>query len=362
MSAPDSPPSSRFGHPASFWFWVIASAAVAGLAAVSIVFSGGGSKDRSQDGPNVMINLRDSAAKPSAQSSGVSHADPVPEAPPQSVDVTNALVAADGTIVIEPALLAPGPDGPLPVIAPDGRKPMHVYAGRFNLSDTRPRVAVIITGLGLSAQTTQAAIDRLPPGSTLAFSPYGQDLQNWIAAARAKGHEVLLELPMEPFDFPNDDPGTHTLMAGASDNLAKLDWLMGRFSGYAGVINVQGGKLLASSNDLRPIMSKVAQRGLYLAETGFSQRSVAAELAKETLVAYATASIQIDKVPGPDEIDAALDQLSTLALSQRSAIGSALASPGVIDRISTWAGLLDDRGIAFAPVSAVLPLSAKPAP
>jgi uncharacterized protein len=314
------------------------------------------------DGPSVVINLQDPVAPPPAQPPPPGHSTPNGEVPPQAMDITNALVAANGTVVIEPALLAPSADGAVPVVAPDGRKAMHVYAARFDPADTRPRAAIILSGLGLSDQTTQLAIDRMPPGSTLSFSPYGENLQNWVAAARAKGHEVLLELPMEPFNFPDDDPGTHTLMTGAPDTSAKLNWLLARFSGYAGVVNAQGGKLLASDADLRPVMSQIAQRGLYLAEVGLSQRSLAASVAKETQTPYAAAAFQIDKIPGPDEMDAVLNNLATAALERRAVIGAAAAAPGVIDRIATWSATLEQRGVAFAPVSAVLPFAVKTGP
>lgn len=358
MSARDSQTPPAFGQPATFRFWAVASAAVGGLAILGLAIPRGGAPAQSpDDGPNVVINLQDKAANPAPLPPDHGHADPAPE-PPQAVDVTNALIATDGTVVIEPALLAPSKDGPLPVIASDGRKAMHVYAARFDPSDTRPRAAIVLTGLGMSDQVTQLAIDRMPRGSTLSFSPYGQNLQNWIAAARAKGHEVLLELPMEPFNFPDDDPGTHTLMTGSRDNNGKLSWLLTRFSGYAGVVNAQGGKLLASPPDLQPILSQIAQRGLYMTEIGLSQRSQAPIVAKQTQTPYARASVQIDKVPGPDEMDAALDNLTNVAIEGRAAIGSASATPGIVDRIANWAAKLDDRGVAFAPVSAALPYAA----
>lgn len=363
MPARDSHDRPRFFRPESFRFWAIASATVAGAGALGLLLpSGGASSGEDYDGPRVVLNLQDPPAAPAQPGHDAASTMPGPTEPPQAIDVTSALVATDGTVVIEPALLSASPDGPVPVVAPDGRKSMHVYAARFDPADPRPRVAIIVTGLGLSDQVTQLAIDRLPPGSTLSFSPYGQNLQNWIAAARARGHEILLELPMEPFNFPDDDPGPQTLMAGGADNQAKLTWLLSRFSGYAGVVNTQGGKLLASPSDLRPIFSQIAQRGLYVAEVGLSQRSLAPTVAKETQAPYARASIQIDKIPGPDEIDAALDALSGAALNRRAAIGTAAATPGAIERIAAWAGKQEDRGIAYAPVSAALPLASSATP
>ena len=78
---------------------------------------------------------------------------------------------------------------------------------------------------------------------TLAFAPYADDVQRWVAKARELGHEVLLEVPMEPFDFPDSDPGPHTLRSGASEdaNIRKLTWSLTRFTGYAGITNLLGG-------------------------------------------------------------------------------------------------------------------------
>src|SRR3546814_2917386 len=61
------------------------------------------------------------------------------------------------------------------------------------MEDKRPRIAVVLTGLGLSDSATAAAIEELPSAVTLSFSPYARDLERWIALARARGHEVMLD-------------------------------------------------------------------------------------------------------------------------------------------------------------------------
>ncbi|MDP1340887.1 divergent polysaccharide deacetylase family protein, partial [Klebsiella variicola] len=77
---------------------------------------------------------------------------------------------------------------------------------------------------------TAHAIETLPPEVTLSFAPYGPRLQEWIDKAREAGHEVLLELPMEPFGYPQNDPGPHTLLTGGNtaENISRLEWLMSR--------------------------------------------------------------------------------------------------------------------------------------
>ncbi|MEO6338409.1 MAG: divergent polysaccharide deacetylase family protein, partial [Caulobacteraceae bacterium] len=142
-------------------------------------------------------------------------------------------------------LTAPGPGGLLPIIGPDGKTPFQAYARPFR-DNGKPKVALVVGGLGLNAATTRAAVDRLPPEVTLSFVPYADGLQGWIDLARANGHEVLLETPMEPVDYPQNDPGPYTLMAGdpAPTTIKRLEWLLSRASGYVGLTNYLGGRLV----------------------------------------------------------------------------------------------------------------------
>ena len=105
----------------------------------------------------------------------------------------------------------------------------------------------MVSGLGISAKATTAALASLPPGVTLGFAPYAGDVQHWVNEARQFGHEVVLEVPMEPFDFPDSDPGPHTLRAGVDEdsNIQRLTWTLSRFTGYAGVTNLLGRRFLS---------------------------------------------------------------------------------------------------------------------
>ena len=56
---------------------------------------------------------------------------------------------------------------------------------------------------------------KLPPAVTLAFAPYGAEPGKLVERARSLGHEVLLQIPLEPFDYPDNDPGPQTLQTQA---------------------------------------------------------------------------------------------------------------------------------------------------
>jgi polysaccharide deacetylase 2 family uncharacterized protein YibQ len=257
--------------------------------------------------------------------------------------------------------------GLLPRIGADGARPADVYArpivASARLRPGAPRVAVMIGGLGVNAEGTANAIARLPGAVSLGFAPYGGEVEREAAEAREAGHETLLQAPMEPFAYPADDPGPHTLRAAASDgeNLDSLHWLMSRFTGYVGVVNYLGGKFTADAHVLSPVLAEIAARGLVYLDDGSSPRSLARETASTLDLPLGTADVVIDANPAPEAIEAALIRLEALARSRGGAIGVAAALPASVERIARWSAGLEARGVALVPVSAMMARAPGPA-
>ncbi len=256
----------------------------------------------------------------------------------------------------DPTLVENTRDGPLPVIGKDGRRPWQAYARPFDTNDKRPRVALIISGLGQSAAATEAAIQRLPGAVTLAFAPYAKNLDQWIGLARAAGHEVLLTVPMEPIGYPDNDPGPHTLLTSISDkeNRERLLYLLSRFPGYVGVLNTMGARLTTAPQSLRPILEEINDRGLIFVDSRSSLRSVAASQATEIGLPRAINNRFIDIKAARSEIDQRLDELERIAKDGGYALGIGSPYPVTIERVVLWAQELDAKGIALAPVSALV--------
>ena len=286
------------------------------------------------------------------QADAKEQAEPVAAPPPLPEEKQVALAPAP-----QPDLVADGPEGPLPVIAPDGRMAWQVYARPFDLTDPKiPKIAVIIGGLGLSQAATEAAIQQLPGAVTLAFVPYARNLEGWIAQARAAGHEVLLELPMEPFDYPNNDPGPHTLLTtlDSDENLTRLDWLLSRFTGYVGVTNFMGAKFTASAASMEPILAELNDRGLLYLDSKATRNSVAGDITAELEMPSVVSNKFIDRVASRVAIDARLFELERIAKSSGSAVGIGFPYPVTVERVSKWAKALRQKRYALAPLSAVV--------
>lgn len=285
-----------------------------------------------------------------------------------------AALAEEGALdqPIEPDPLRPAPIpgldeegsfGRIPRIADDGTTPFDAYKRPFERVEGQPYVAIIVTGIGLNSERTQAAIEELPLNISLALSPYSDNLPEVAAAARAMGHEVFLQLPMEPIDFPLSDPGPRALLTSLpeGENLVRLEWLLARFPGYAGVVSHLGSKFGSLDSAIRPVIEFIERTGLmYVEGTNSGSISLGAQLAANADSPNAIGNIMIDEIPSRRQIDARLNDLVELAKSNGVAVGIAQSYPVTIQRLRNWSARLPRLGVQLAPVSALAKLQVTP--
>jgi len=258
---------------------------------------------------------------------------------------------------IDQRLLEKSRYGMIPVVA-DGLKPFTVYAADADRAKAAkmPVVAIVVGGLGVGAAKTADAIMKLPPAVTLAFTPYGADPAKLTERARAQRHEILLQVPMEPFDYPDNDPGPQTLLTTLTpeQNIDRLYWHLSRFQGYAGIANFMGARFTATDAVMQPIIREAAKRGLGYLDDGSSPRSTAPSLTAAQSMPFAKADFTIDAVPTSAEIDRTLVKLETLAKERGLAVGVASALPISIERLAAWTKTLESRGILLVPLTTAM--------
>ena len=258
---------------------------------------------------------------------------------------------------IDQRLLEKSRYGMIPVVA-DGLKPFTVYAADADRikAARMPVVAIVVGGLGVGAAKTADAIMKLPPAVTLAFTPYGADPAKLAERARAQRHEILLQVPMEPFDYPDNDPGPQTLLTSLTpeQNIDRLYWHLSRFQGYAGIANFMGARFTATDAVMQPIIREAARRGLGYLDDGSSSRSAAPAVTAAQAMPFAKADFTIDAVPTSAEIDRTLLKLETLAKERGLAVGIASALPISIERLAAWIKTLDSRGIMLVPLTTAM--------
>ncbi len=278
--------------------------------------------------------------------------------PPLPIGLTLPRIATGPPLSIapDPALVQRGEQGLLPIIGADGRKPWRVYARPFDRTDKRPRIAIVVTGLGHSSEAATSAIQGLPGAVTLAFSPYFRRLDEWIQLARIAGHEVLIHVPMEPIEYPDDDPGQNTLLTSLkpSDNSRRLLWALGRGVGYVGVVSHKGSRFTADNRHMRPVLAALKKRGLLFVDSRTSARSATPEIATNLGLPWTIGTHRIDLRFAREPIDARLRELEAVAKKNGRAVGIGTVSPVTFERIAAWVNGVRRRGFVLAPVSAVV--------
>lgn len=310
------------------------------------------------------------SALPPARTSASAYPERTDNAAPSIIKVEQGDTPASSVIVVrdpsslgqelrvahlpDRALIEDSEGGPLPVRAADGRRPFDVYARPW--SGTRgARVAIVIGGLGVSQTGTQTAISRLPPEVTLAFASGGNSLDRWMQSARQAGHEIVMQVPLEPFDYPQVDPGRNTLTVDAqpAENRDRLYWALSRITNYTGVMNYMGARFVTDDAAMRPFFAELAKRGLMYVDDGSSARSIAPNMAMSAGLPYASADMAIDAERERGAILKKLDDLERTARAKGFAVGTGSAFDVTVDAVATWVQEAKRRGIEIVPISAI---------
>lgn len=250
----------------------------------------------------------------------------------------------------------PPPDGFATQVAattPAAGAPWMRFARPFDRNDVRPRIAVVVIDLGLTPAPTDQAIHTLPGPVTLAFSPFADGLPRWVELARRAGHEVLMHLPLEsPTTAAAAGSEAPAAPAPGAENLGRLDWALNRATGYVGVasfMNFAGGEPA-----LRPILTTLRDRGFLYVDRQGGPRAAATRLAGEIGIPRASADREIDADPTREAIDQRLAELERMARDTGTAVAIARPLALSFERLSIWSTTLETKGIALAPITAVL--------
>ncbi len=298
-----------------------------------------------------------------AENAGLAEApDEMPDAPPEPPayqNEANIITARNRPLKAAPvaAVTEDAAVGPLPRISQQGKKPSDVYAQVTPMAVTtsaRPKISIILGGMGLNSRLTDKAIKDLPGDISFGFAPYGENLQAQVNKARAKGHEIMLQVPMEPVGYPGSNPGPKTLLndAPAQENIDSLQWHMSRFAGYTGITNYMGGKLLGNEEALQPVMQELKKRGLVYLEDATVNLTLSQKIVERVKLPMRRAHLVIDAEATAPAIAEALKKLEQEAEANGYAIGTGSGLEVTIDTLVEWTNSLQDKGILLIPISA----------
>lgn len=223
----------------------------------------------------------------------------------------------------------------------------------FRDLNSKPLVAIVIDDVGLDRARSKRVWE-LPGPMTMSFLPYAKDLPEQSRAARARGHELMLHMPMEPNG--RNDPGPGALMVSMSDAELRQRLLIAleSFSGYVGINNHMGSRFTAVKPDMELVMRQLKPRGLMFLDSRTSPQSVGDQTAQEMGVPSIVRHVFLDD---DESIDAVRRKLAeTEALARRQGFVVAIGHPhdATIQALAEWLSTVQGKGLALAPSTAIL--------
>ncbi|GAB5468984.1 MAG: hypothetical protein Kilf2KO_20140 [Rhodospirillales bacterium] len=255
---------------------------------------------------------------------------------------------------------------PAPVelaVAPPAAKPKATGLPawkRFSASHAakpgQPKIAIVLDDLGPNkARSRRAAA--LPGPLTLAYLPYAEELPALTAAARGRGHELLIHMPMEPQNLAGNNPGRNALLTSLKppELERRLQWALGRFPGYVGINNHMGSAFTADLTGMTQVMEQLSERGLLFLDSVTSAASKGTKAAKAVGVPTIGRDIFLDH--GGDDSGLVLKQLAKLeALAKRQGYAIAIGHPhdGTLTALQLWIPDALARGFVLVPISALV--------
>jgi len=335
-----------------FWIW----AGIAGMFTlialsllIKIFFSGNHlAKEAVEVGQRVMIHISsgdiDGNARHTRQEDKAVGTDPASQ-----------IVSKEGLAPAPLSTITEQSDkGMIPVIARDGTTPWKYYARPYTSKEKRPLIAVIFTNLGLSKQLTEDVL-ALPHNFTLGFSPYAGDAKTWARKAREEGFESVVDLPLEPENFPLSDPGPYGLIEdlNPTESAARLHWVLSRFPGFVGAMGNADEKLTPNVTAIRPTLTELSARGVLFLYVKTPKNTALADFAKSRSLYTLGIDVLIDDEISSAAIEKQLANLTALAKTQGYAVGMAHSFPPTTQALAAWAETLSAQGIDLVPVSAV---------
>ena len=223
------------------------------------------------------------------------------------------------------------------------------------ISKKKPMVALIIDDLGGSLKQANVFLKIDGPIifsilPNLAFSKKISRLAN------DSGKEVILHCPMEPEDYPKDDPGKGGIFSTMEkDEILKiLDKDLESVPNAVGFNNHMGSKLTQDREKMKIILGWAKRKKLFFIDSRTTAETKGAEVARELDVKFGERLVFLDNIREVPEIEKELSRLLSLAKKNGKAIGIGHPYPETAVAIQMMLPEFEKEGVELATASSVV--------
>jgi len=123
--------------------------------------------------------------------------------------------------------------------------------------DVRGRLAIIIDDYGARGNESRR-FQGLPGTFTAAVRPNQENAEAWVKEARQAGMEILLNLPMEPRDYPTRNPGEDAILVDLSGReiRKRIKRALDTVGPVAGAKTYMGSLAVEDRDVMRPVLEE----------------------------------------------------------------------------------------------------------
>lgn len=210
----------------------------------------------------------------------------------------------------------------------------------------------MIDDLGFDARRTERTA-RLPGPLTLAFLPYAKGAPAQARAARARGHELFVHMPMEPIGAENPGPGALRLADSPAQIRDKLARAIAAIDGAAGLNNHMGSRITRAAAPMAVVAETLKARGMTFLDSRTAPDAVAAETAQAAGVAWAARDVFLDDDPSPAAVRRQLDRAEAVARRAGRAVAIGHPYDSTLAALEAFLPQAQARGIVLAPMSEI---------
>ncbi len=224
----------------------------------------------------------------------------------------------------------------------------------FSDDRRRPLIVVVIDDMGVDRPRSRR-VTELPQPLTLSYLPYARDLAEQATAARSRGHELMLHLPMEPMSS-SVDPGPNALLTSLSLDMIRRRTVaaLDSFSGYVAVNNHMGSRFTTWRPGVEASLREMKARGLAYLDSRTHADTVGGLVAEELGMPSVDRHVFLDDVMTGDAVRRQLAETEALARRQGFVIAIGHPHDVTIQALAEWLPGLSGKGFVLGPISAAI--------
>ena len=220
-----------------------------------------------------------------------------------------------------------------------------------SFAQSAPRIAIIIDDLGYQVAAGHRAV-ALPGPVVCAILPGTPGAAEVAEAARERGKEVLLHLPLQSADRGGaTEPGSITLDTTREAFADTFAAAMESVPYAVGVNGHRGSLVTRHPGHMNWLMEEILRAGgLYFVDSYTTHRSVALQIASERGVPAIKRDVFLDSDPAPDKVAREFERLKKLARERGLAVAIGHPYPETLDFLERAIPALVEEGIELVPL------------